>query len=179
MRNRIAFLLLACAALAPGCSLYYGGAKFLGLMHPTPFAVRPDVIPTDFKLSVDVHDVADPPVDYVLAFDRSGHATADVVVRAPRRKQQSSPFEIGEDQLKSLWAAVADARFDELETRYPNDGDGPDKKSGEQFYYVYADGQDHRVELHYQANSDLEKIRKAAVAVVPREVMTATGAPGE
>jgi hypothetical protein len=181
MRKRIAsfVLLLACAVAAPGCSIYYGGAKFLGLMHSPPFVVRRDAIPEDFQLSIDVHDVAEPPIDYLLVFDRSGKATADVVVRAPRRKQQSSPFEITEDQLKSLWAAVADARFDELATRYPDDGDGADKKNGVQLFYVFADKTDRRVELHFQVNADLEKIRKAAVAVVPREVMTASGAPGE
>jgi hypothetical protein len=168
-------MVLLCCLAAGGCSLYYGIGKGLGLISPPPFDVNKE-LPEDFKLSVDVRDVADPPTDYVLEFDRSGKSTYDVTVRTPRRRQQSGPFEITEEQIKALWKAVAAAKFDTLEPRYPEEGEGAEKAKGVQKYYVFADKTEHRVESHFQSNEALESIRKVAVAMVPPDAMKAVAA---
>jgi hypothetical protein len=179
MRLRSA-LLLTLAALAlgtPGCALYYGVGKFTGLISPEKFSTRTE-IPQDFRMGVGVRDATDPATDFDVSFDRSGRAMYDVTVRAPRRKHVEGTFEVTEDQLRSLWKAVADARFDELEPRYPSEGSGKDLKLGVQKYYVFADNTDHKVETHFTANAALDSIRQAVRAVIPQEVITASGAPG-
>jgi len=182
MRTACALLLLACVVAAPSCALYYGTGKFLGLISPPPFDVNMQ-LPDDFHLSLDVKDVADPPTDYVLEFDRSGKASYDVTVRTPRRKQQAGQFEISEDQIKTLWKTVAAAKFDVLEKHYPSKGEGPDKNRGVQKYYVFAAKTEHSVEARFQANESLETIRKVAVSMTPPGALKAadvySGAPGD
>jgi hypothetical protein len=175
MRRSVCVLLLLACLGSGGCAVYYTTAKFLGLMG-SPELDASKQLPEDFHLSVDVRDVADPPTDYVLEFDRSGKASYDVTVRAPRRKQQSGEFEISEEQIKLLWKTVATVKFDKLDHRYPGKGEGPDVPRGVQKYYVYASKTDFRVESHYQANDDLELIRKTAVAMVPPDAMKAAAA---
>jgi hypothetical protein len=175
MRMRTAsFLILVLACLAAsGCSAYYTVCKLVGGCHAGPFDPNKE-IPEDFRMSLDVHDVLDPPTDYVIQFARDGKSSYDVTVRSPRRKQQSGDFEITEDQIRGLWKAVAAAHFDKLDERYPKDGEGPDKKNGVQKFYVYADNTERRVESRFQTNEALESIRKAAVAIVPPDVMKGT-----
>jgi len=174
MRTACALILLACLA-APGCAVYYTTFKFLGLISPPAFDVNKE-LPEDFKLSVDVRDLADPPTDYVLEFDRSGKANYNVTVRSPRRRHQEGQFEITEDQIKTLWKTVAAAKFDVLDSNYPSKGEGDDKARGVQKYYVHAYNTERRVEAHYQANDALESIRKTAVSMVPPEDMKAVAA---
>jgi hypothetical protein len=175
MRNASLLLLLACVLAAPSCAVYYTTFKFLGLISPPKMDVNTQM-PEDFHLSLDVRDVADPPTDYVLEFDRSGRASYDVTVRTPRRRQQAGQFEITEDQINTLWKTVAAAKFDSLDPRYPGKGEGPDKAKGVQKFYVVAARTEFRVEAHFQANEALETIRKAAVLMVPPENMKALAA---
>jgi hypothetical protein len=180
MRIRPSLLLpAACLALLGGCELFYGVGKFTGLIQPPKFVLRPDAIPEDFKLAVDVHDVAEPATDYVFTFERSGKSVYEVTIRKPARKAASGKFEVAEDQIRTLWKAISEARFDELPLRFPDEGDGPDKADGVQKYYVFADGTERRVETHFQKNPNLELIRKAVVSVVPPDVMTASHSPNQ
>jgi hypothetical protein len=180
MRLRSAPLLVLLAlvlALLGGCQVFYTVTKFTGLKSARKFALTEE-IPADLVLSLEVRDVANPKTNYTLIFSRSGKCSFEVQVVAPERRAHAGQFEITEDQVQSLWKAVRDARFDELETRYPDDGEGPDKGNGVQKYYVFADNTEHRVESVFQLVPALETIRKAALAVTPQEVMNATGAPG-
>jgi hypothetical protein len=180
MRSRSASLLallLVCLVLSSGCAVYYGVGKATGLIRPPAFVLR-GPIPENFHLTVEVHDAAQPPVDFLLEFDRSGRASYDVVVRAPRRLRESREFELTEDQIVSLWKAVGAARFDELADRYPTSGDGPDRASGVATLYVRADQAERRVESHFQANPSFDGVRKAALAVLPAGALSASGAAG-
>lgn len=180
MRTRLPtlLLLLALFAATPGCALYYGIGKMTGLMAPKKFSTRSQTPPEDFRLGIKVRDLIEPPTDFELVFQRTGRATYDVVVRLPKRKQLAGAFEITEDQVVGLWRVVAEAKFDEMDERYPSSGEGKDPKQGTQTYYVFADGTDHRVESVFQAVPELEKIRNAILNLVPKEIMTASGAPG-
>jgi len=172
------FLLLAVALLAaPSCAVYYEVGKFTGLISPPVFTAKGQM-PDDFKVSIDVRDVADPPIDYVYTFGRDGKATYDVTVRSPRRREGEGQFEISEDQITALWRAVATAGFDKLDARYPKSGEGPDKPNGVQKYYVYGKGTEYRVESHFQTNAALDSIRKAVLSVVPKEIAEGKRAEG-
>lgn len=165
-------LLTALAVLGAGCQVYYGIAKPLGLMSPKKFSARGE-IPQDFVFSVDTRDFADPPTDYIISMERTGKVTYDVIVRTPHRREQQGTFEITEEQIVSIWKAIAAAKFDELNERYPSSGDGPDKRMGVRKWYVRADDVDRRIEAHYQIVPEMESIRAAFLAVVPKDVMDA------
>jgi hypothetical protein len=165
-------VLAALAAIGPGCQVYYGIAKPLGLMSPPKFSVRKE-IPQDFVFSVDTRDYSNPPTDYVISMERTGKVTYDVIVRTPHRREQQGTFEITEEQILSIWKAIAAAKFDELKERFPSSGDGPDKQMGVRKWYVRADGVERRVEAHYMVVPEMESIRAAFLAVVPKDVMDA------
>lgn len=166
-------LLVLSALLGGGCQVFYPIAKFTGLMGPKAFSTRMDTPPQDFQISVDTKDYSNPPTDYTILVERTGKVTYDIVVRKPRRRQQTGTFEITEDQILSLWKAVATAKFDELDERYPSSGSGPEKEKGVRKFFVRADGQERRVEAHQQSVPELESIRTAFLAVVPKDVMEA------
>ncbi len=171
-------LLLGLLTATPGCALYYGIGKLTGLMGPKKFSTQAQTPPEDFKLGVKVRDLIEPPTDFEIVFERTGRATYDVVVRLPRRKQLAGAFEISEDQVVGLWRVVAEQKFDEMDERYPSSGEGREPKQGTQVYYVVADGTDHRVESVSLSVPELEKIRNAILNLVPKEIMSAGGAPG-
>ncbi len=170
MRTASFLLLLAACLAASGCTFFNSLCKMSGLCSPPVFDPNTE-IPDDFAFSLDVRDVLDPPLDYVLMFSRDGKSTYDVTVRSPHRKQQSGSFEVSEDQVRGLWKAVAAAHFDKLDERYPKSGEGSDKKNGVQKYYVFAGHTERRVESHFQNNEALETIRRAASAIAPTGVM--------
>jgi len=165
-------LVAALAVLGAGCNVVYPVLKFVGLKSPPKFSVRKE-IPQDFVFSVDTKDYSSPPTDYVIRMDRTGKVTYEIVVRTPRRREQSGTFEITEEQILSIWKAVAAAKFDELDERYPSSGEGPDKAMGVRKWYVLADGVERRVEAHYQVVPEMDPVRAAFLAVVPKDVMEA------
>jgi hypothetical protein len=174
MRFRFLSLLVlaALAAVLPACNVWYGIAKPIGLMSPKKFSARGE-IPQDFQFSVDTKDFADPPTDYVIVVERTGKVTYDIVVRSPRRREQSGTFELTEEQVVGLWKSIAAAKFDELDERYPSKGEGKDKDMGVRKWFVRADGVERRVEAHYQTVPAMETVRAAFLAVVPKDVMEA------
>ncbi len=176
-RRLLSLLALAVVLLAaPGCPAFTRLCKAVYIC-PTPEFELPEKIPPDFHLAIRVRDQQDPPADYQLQFDRTGKVRYEVTLRAPRRRQQQGEIEITEDQVLSLWKAVSSVRFDELSERYPDDGDGKDRKAGAQRYYVVADGMDKAVEAVFERPAELETIRKAALAVLPQSVLLAEGGP--
>jgi hypothetical protein len=179
MRSRSLGLavLAVVAALLAGCGLVSGACKLTGLCAPPDF-VDTGPMPPGFQLGVEVSDVADPPTDYKFVFWRSGQVSYDVLVRSPVRKHQSGNLEISDAQVNSLWKAVGDAHFKDLSERYPGSDNGKDLKNGVQKFYVLTGDAERRVESHFQSVPALEAIRKAAVAVVPKEVLMAAGTPG-
>lgn len=166
------FLLAVLAATLPACQVFYGIAKFTGLMSPPKFSARGE-IPQDFQLSVDTKDYANPPTDYTIVLERTGKVSYDVVVRTPHRREQQGTFEVTEEQVRGLWKAVAEAKFDELDERYPSSGVGKDKAQGVRKWFVRADGVERRVEAHYQTVPAMDSIRAAFIAVVPKDIMDA------
>jgi len=165
-------VLAALAAVAPGCQVYYTVVKTVGLMGPKKFSSRGE-IPQDFVFGVDTKDYSNPPTDYTIRMERTGKVTYDIVVRIPRRREQEGTFEITEEQILSIWKAIAAAKFDELDQRYPSSGEGKDKEMGVRKWYVMADGVERRVEAHYQAVPEMDPVRAAFLAVVPKDVMEA------
>jgi hypothetical protein len=157
---------LVAAALLTGC----------GIFRSQSFELTREM-PPDFELSLDVRDATDPPIDYRLHYDRAGHASYDVVVRSPQRREDSGEFDVTERQVLSLWEAVQKARFDRLDARYPSRGDGPDPRGGVQKVFVAANGGERRVESWFQVVPEIETVRAAAVAAAPASVMSASGAP--
>jgi hypothetical protein len=173
LRRLVPVLLAAAALSGAGCNVFYTVAKFTGLMSSPPLVVQNREIPQDFKLSVNTTDYANPPTDYTIVVERTGKVTYDVVVRTPRRREQEGTFEINEEQVRSLWKALGDAKFDKLDERYPSSGEGPDKAQGVRIFYVHGDGAERRVEAHYMAVPQLDIVRTAFIAVVPKDVMEA------
>ena len=180
MRNRprlsivLATLCLGCIC---GCTAATSLGKLTGIISAPRFEIGAQ-IPPDFQLAIDVRDGMEPSTDYQFDFDRSGKVGYVVVVRTPRRKEQEGTFEVTEEQVQSLWKALTEARFDEIEERYPAAGIGQDVKRGVQKFYVRADGTERRVEAHFQAVAALDRVRTAALAIVPPDVLKASGAPG-
>jgi hypothetical protein len=177
MRTTPLLLVALCLVAAPSCTLYYNIGKFTGLITPREFDPNKEV-PEDFKLSIDIRDWVEPPTDYVLSYSRNGQAAYDITVRSPRRKHAEGAFEITEDQVRALWKAVATARFDKLDERYPDEGEGFHKKYGVQKYYVFADNTERRVSSHFQSNDALESVRRAAVGVAPAFIWELKANPG-
>lgn len=177
MRLRHIVLCAVVALAAPGCNLFYSVAKGTGLVSPPKFSARGE-IPSDFRLGIEARGVADPPIDYLFAFERSGKTDYTVTVRSPRRREASGTFEVTESQIVGLWKAVVASKFDELAKRYPEAGDGRDTRRGVRVFYVLADGVDHRVESVYQAHPALDALNAAVLDIVPKEVLSARAAAG-
>ena len=177
MRNRIApFALLAVLALsAGGCNAYYAITKI--------FTTRDRVktegpIPPDFRIGIEVRDVADPPVDYKVWIERSGKATYDVTVRQPRRRHAEGEFEVSDDQVVGLWNELVRQKFGDLSERYPSSGNGTELAAGAKSFRVSGNDAEMTVETFYESNPQLEAIRAAVVATVPKELMQARAAGG-
>ena len=188
MTRRTPTLLLAAALLAvsatlPGCTALNSLLKLTGLRSAPEFTLPepPAPLPPDFRLTVLVRDQAAPPLDYLLEFHRTGNVDYRVTVREPRRAEREGSFQVLENQVESLWDALLEVRFDELEDRYPDDGRGDDPDAGHQEVWVFANGLDRRVEADFERVEALEKVRRAALAVVPEHVLSARldAAPGE
>jgi hypothetical protein len=165
--------LALCAVLAlgtGGCNLYYGVTKLFGARQ------RPAIegpIPTDFRIGIDVTDVADPPADYKLWIERSGKGTYDVTVRQPRRRHVEGEFEVSEDQVVGIWNELVKLKFGDLSDRYPSSGNGQEVASGTKSIRVFAGGAEMTVESFYEANATIEAVRAAVVAAFPKETMRA------
>lgn len=177
MRIRLASLaLLAALALGTGgCNLWYGITKIFTTRDRVQ-TVGP--IPPDFRIGIEVRDVADPPVDYKISIERSGKATYDVTVRQPRRRHAEGEFEVSEDQVVGLWNELVKQKFGELDDHYPSSGNGTELASGAKSFRVSGNGAEMTVTTQFESNPQLEAIRAAVVATVPKENMQARAGGG-
>lgn len=161
----LSLLLLLLFAL-PACPAMTKVGKWTGLIRPPTFPM-PDTVPQDFELVVHVTDQQDPPIDYLLTFRRTGNCNYSVTPRSPRRPPNEGGFEVLENQISALWSAVLAAKYDELDSRYPEDGIGDDRAAGVQSYKVQALDFPKEVQAQFLRLPELEKIRTLALSYVP------------
>jgi hypothetical protein len=172
MRIRFASLAL-CAGLllgTGGCNLYYG---FLSIFKTRERPVVEGPIPPDFQIGIVVKDLADPPIDYKLAIERSGKGTYEVTVRQPRRRHVEGDFEVSEDQVVGIWEKLVKLKFGSLDDRYPSSGNGNDIAAGTNSVRVFAGGAEMTVETSYQVNETIDAVRAAVIGAFPPETMKA------
>jgi hypothetical protein len=168
---------LAALAVLPGCPAFTNTMKMVGVVRP-PQIELPEVAPQDFELKLHVVDQLDPPADYLITYRRDGRCDFRVTMRTSRRLEASGTFEIPDDQVVALWNSLREARYDELDPRYPDDGIGPDKVLGIQAYSVRSNDLSKEVQTHCQRVPELEKVRALALSYLPARTMGGGGAPG-
>ena len=159
-------LLLAALAALPGCPAFTNTMKMVGVVRP-PKLELPEVAPQDFEFKLHVVDQLDPPADYLITYRRDGKCDFRVTTRTSRRLEANGSFEIPDSQVVALWNALREARYDELDPRYPDDGVGPDKVLGIQAYSVRANDLSKEVQTHCQKVPELEKVRALALSYMP------------
>jgi hypothetical protein len=162
---------LAATALLPGCPSATWACKTLGLCSRDRLEEPPATIPPDFEFVLKVDNQVQPPIDYLLKIDRSGKGTYKVVWREPRREVLEGDFEIVESRMTRLWDLIREIRYPELETRYPDSGEGKDRGGGiARFMVKYLDFPQ-EVQCWYVQQPDLEKLRMLAISYVPETVI--------
>ncbi len=170
MRSILA--LAAAALLLAGCSTLSGlfGGQRLDL---TPS------MPSDFLCSFVVREAAQPPVDYTVKIQRNGQATFETVVRAPTRAEHAGEFQVGEEALVGLYAAVRESGFAALASRYgtADAPPGPGRDLGARVFYVYANGGEKRIDVQYVSVPQLDELERRIAAVIPSYVSTGSGVP--
>lgn len=161
---------LAAVTLLPGCPAWTRFAKTVGLEGRDEINI-PEVAPSDFQFVLHGNNLKNPPIDYLLRYERSGQAEYSVTIREPRRIVREGRFEVMEGQIFKLWEAIKEADYGNLEARYPSDGEGPDTAWGIQRFMVRSEGFPKEVQAHYQQEPALERLRMMAIAMLPDTVI--------
>ena len=161
---------LAAAALLPGCPAWTRFCKTIRLCSRDTFTT-PDAVPPDFQFVLHGDNLKDPPIDYLLRYDRSGEAEYRVTIREPRRIERTGRFEVMEGQIFKLWEAVKAADYGNLDARYPSSGEGPDTSWGIQRFMVRSEDFPKEVQAHYQQEPALERLRMLAISMLPDSVI--------
>lgn len=172
MRLRLAAIALLVTLLLStgGCGLYYG---IIGIFKTRERVKTEGPIPPDFFIGIEVHDVADPPIDFKLSVDRSGKGTYDVTVRQPRRRHAEGELEVSEDQVVGIWNELVKRKFGELDLRFPSSGDGQDTPAGATRIRLSAGGAEMTVQTFYERNEAVEAVRAVIAGAFPKEVIEA------
>lgn len=169
-------LLALAAAVLPGCPAFNNAMKFVGIVRPPELRLA-EPVPQDFELVVHVRDQLEPAADYLLTFRRSGRCDYRITTRAPKRRESEGQFEIVDTQVVSLWETLRAIRYDELADRYPDGDDtiGPDKNVGIQAFGVRGNDLAKEVQAHFIRVPELEKLRGAAMSLLPEKATRDTG----